>query len=134
MSDAEDLVRQAVELFMAGRTDEAWATWADDAIGFPPKDWPEASKMEGRDEIRERFESFGDAFGPEWARRLSIEQVTDAGEGRVLVEFDWEPRGIESGLTIEQPLAGLYTVRDGRIVRGDFFTTHEEARRAAGLT
>jgi ketosteroid isomerase-like protein len=127
------LVRRILELFIAGDRDQAWSWWAEDAVGIPPRDWPEVGELQGREAIRRQFEGWNAVFGPEWTRSMRIESARDLGEGRVLVELGFETAGLESGVPLNEELASIYTVRDGIVVRGEFFMSWGEARAAAGV-
>ena len=79
------------------------------------------------------FNGWNVAFGEEWTTHLTIMDIRDLGEGRVLIELEFATSGAESGLPIDQKLATIFTARDGELVRADYFMEHEEARKAAGL-
>jgi ketosteroid isomerase-like protein len=127
------LAQRANDLFIAGDLDAAWALWADDCIGIPPRDWPEPGPWRTRQELREAFEGWNAAFGPDWTRHLAVREITDLGDGRVLSVYEFQASGIESGIPVDQQLAAIVTVRDGQLVKGEYFMTHAEAREAAGL-
>jgi ketosteroid isomerase-like protein len=61
-----------------------------------------------------------------------LEELIDAGE-RVISVVTSRGRGRASGLEVEKRHAGLWTFRDGRIVRVEWMT-RDEAIEAAGLT
>jgi ketosteroid isomerase-like protein len=63
------------------------------------------------------------------------EELIDAGE-HVVVVGTLSGRGRASGIPIERanPGAGVFTIRDGKVVRVVFFATREEALEAAGLS
>jgi ketosteroid isomerase-like protein len=128
------LVRRSVDLFIAGDRDDGWALWSDDCIGIPPRDWPEPGPFHGREELRSVFNSWNVAFGPDWTSHMTVRDVHDLGDGRVLIQLGFKASGVESGIPVDQALATLYTVRGGEIVRGEFFMDADEARKAAGLT
>ena len=127
------LVRRANDLFIAGELDAAWALWSDDCVGIPPRDWPERGPWHGPDQLRAAFESWDVAFGADWTRHLEVREMTDLGEGRILSVYEFKTSGIESGIPIDEELAAIMTVRDGQIVKGEYFMDHDEARKAAGL-
>jgi ketosteroid isomerase-like protein len=127
------LARRSIELWIGGERDAAWALWSEDCVGYPPRDWPEPGPFRGREELREVFNSWNIAFGEDWTTHMAIKEIRDLGEGRVLLEFEFATSGVESGLPVDQELASIFTVRDGKIVRADYFMDHEEARLAAGV-
>jgi ketosteroid isomerase-like protein len=132
---AEDieLARRSIDLWIAGERDAAWALWSEDCVGYPPRDWPEPGPFKGREQLREVFNSWNVAFGEDWTTHMSVENIRDLGDGRVLLEFGFATSGVESGLPVDQKLAAIFTVRDDELVRADYFMNHEEARKAAGL-
>lgn len=65
--------------------------------------------------------------------RLEPDEVTDLGEGRLLVGLRAVGRGSESGVLTEQRGFTLYTVRRGRVARHEFFFDRDQAEKAAGL-
>jgi ketosteroid isomerase-like protein len=126
------VVRRSLEEFIAGDPDSGWSLWSEDAIGIPPKDWPEGGQLRGRDTISAQFEGWNAVFGPEWTRSMTIEQLDDLGEGRILAALGFATTGVESGVPIDQQLAAIYTVEEGEIVAAEFFMSWDEARERAG--
>jgi hypothetical protein len=60
-------------------------------------------------------------------------ELIDAGD-RVVVIGHLRGKGKSSGVEVEQPIAGIWTVRDGRVVRIEIgYTDPREALEAAGL-
>jgi ketosteroid isomerase-like protein len=127
------LARRSIDLWIAGDRDAAWALWAEDCVGYPPRDWPEPGPFRGVQELREVFNSWNVAFGEDWTTHMTVENIHDLGDGRVLLEFGFAASGVESGLPVDQKLASIFHVRDGKLVRADYFMHHEDARKAAGL-
>jgi ketosteroid isomerase-like protein len=134
MSDQPvSVVRESFEAFVSGDVEGGWSKWSDDAISVSAPEWPERGVAEGLDEVIAGFDGWVVAFGPDWSQRLQLDGLRDAGDGRVLVEMSFASAGIGSGAPVRQELSGIYTVRGGQIVRGEFFMSHEAGRRAAGL-
>ena len=74
-------------------------------------------------EMDEVWERFG----------LEMDEFIDAGD-RVVVLGRLTGKGKASGVEVEQPIATVWTVRDGRIIRGEIgYTSRREALEAAGL-
>jgi ketosteroid isomerase-like protein len=132
---AEDLelVRRSFELFIGGDRDAAWELWSEDCIGIPPRDWPEPGPFRGPEELRSAFDSWSVAFGPDWFSHATVRGIRDLGDGRFLIELAFKTSGIESGIPVDQELASIFTVRDGELVKGEYFMSIAEARKAAGL-
>jgi len=53
---------------------------------------------------------------------------------RVVARFDWGGRGRASGIDLRSSLTAIHTVRDGRIVKIEYFFDHAEALEAVGLS
>jgi ketosteroid isomerase-like protein len=64
--------------------------------------------------------------------RAEIDELIDAGD-RVLVGITVRGRGKQSGVESGWHLWHLWTLRDGKIVRGEGFTARADALEAAGM-
>jgi hypothetical protein len=74
-----------------------------------------------RDEVWEEF-------------RMEPDEVLDAGD-RVVAVGRWVGKGKGSGIEVQQPVADVFTLHDGRVVRAELgFTDRAEALEAAGLS
>jgi ketosteroid isomerase-like protein len=58
--------------------------------------------------------------------------LLDAGGNHVITLVTRRGRGRVSGAEVERQLALVWTLRDARVVRVEWFPTAEEARRAVG--
>jgi ketosteroid isomerase-like protein len=68
-----------------------------------------------------------------WDRfSLEMEDVTDRGDGRLVTATLVRGRGQGSGVEVGARGAMLWTLRDGKILRGKLFQSTEEALGAAG--
>ncbi len=74
------------------------------------------------DELDHRFEDF----------RMEVERLIDVGD-RVAVIATMRGRGTGSGVEVENRHGSVWTVRDGKAVRFQWFQEPEEALEAAGL-
>lgn len=63
---------------------------------------------------------------------LEIHELMEA-EGHVMVSLTQRGRGKQSGAEASWNVWQLWTVRDGRVVRGQGFTSKSEALEAVGL-
>jgi ketosteroid isomerase-like protein len=131
--DEMAVAQRAIDLWISGDRDEAWAMWSEDCVGVPNRDWPEPGPWNGREKLRAEFQSWDTAFGQHWTTHLAVREMTDLGDGRVLLEIEFKASGVESGLPVDQELAVIETIAGGEIVRADFFMNWAESRRAAGL-
>ena len=62
-----------------------------------------------------------------------LEELIDAGESVISV-LTGRGRGRASGAEVEITTAGVWTVRDGKVVRSVWFPTREKALEAVGLS
>jgi ketosteroid isomerase-like protein len=85
-------------------------------------------RRKGHEGLRAWFHEWYDAF-EDFEHRC--EEVIDAGEYVVSVGID-AGRGRGSGIEVERTIAGVWTIRNGKIVRVVWFPTREEALEAAG--
>jgi ketosteroid isomerase-like protein len=100
-------------------------------------------------EIFSRFASLGgEPFrGPEGVRqwvaeieqsfgrfKVRVDRFLDLGDDRVLALGAIDLEGKASGVGIDQPMGWLLELRDEKLVRMLFYSSHAEAREAAGLT
>jgi ketosteroid isomerase-like protein len=89
--------------------------------------WPEPF-MFGRDAVVAWFRGIWESAG----RDFRIEEVVDLGD-RVLLRQSWTVRGQQSGVTGQQPVSDIVTVRDGLIIFIEYFLDHERALKAVEL-
>ena len=82
---------------------------------------------------RNRLRTFLTAFGVGWQGSMAIDRLVELDGGRILVELSFHPTGTASGVSLDQAVASIYTVRGDRVVHAEFFMSHEAARAAAGL-
>ncbi len=64
---------------------------------------------------------------------VNVEEFIDVGADRVLTWNRYTGRGRESGVPADWHLAIIFTLRDGRIVRGEEYFDRADALEAAGL-
>jgi ketosteroid isomerase-like protein len=69
----------------------------------------------------------------EFFETVETESMARAPDGRIVVVSRVRSRGIGGGPGIEARTGTLYTVRDGLLVRYEWFRSPEEAREAAGM-
>ena len=74
------------------------------------------------DELNDRFEDF----------RMELERCTDIGD-RVVVIATMRGRGTGSGIEVANRHGSVWTIRDGKAVRFQWFNEPAEALEAAGL-
>jgi ketosteroid isomerase-like protein len=92
--------------------------------------WVTDEALYGPEAVAEHFRRYAGAFED---YRWTVQRLTDLGAGAVLVVTIESGRGKGSGVSVERPLAVLYTLVDGKVVRITFFEDEQEALKAAGL-
>ena len=109
-------VRRANELM---HSDAEWIP--DHRVGEGP--------IRGRDEVVEFFTETASMFRE---IDIEIERIWDMDD-QVLVFLRMSGSGSASGAGFEIRIANLWTLRDGKLVRGQGFASRDEALEAAGL-
>ena len=84
----------------------------------------------GHDGIREYFQDIESAWA-EW--NVEVERVSEGVDGRVAIVMTMRARGQESGVELTQRTAHIWTLRDGRLLRNEFYREPEDALRELGL-
>jgi ketosteroid isomerase-like protein len=90
----------------------------------------EPDTYRGFDGVRRYFASFQDAMEQ---IRFEADRVWDAGDS-VVVEVRLTARGRETGIPVEQRIAQVWEIRDGKATRVRTYASLSEALEAAGLT
>ena len=127
-----EIVRRAWEAYYSGDFDALLDLVAEDVEVHPDASvFPEATPFIGREEYR-RFLTDIDS-GWEGGVGGVINEAFAVGD-RVVARGDWGGRGLASGIEIRSSLTGINTVRDGQIVKIEFFFDHAEALEAVGLS
>ena len=88
----------------------------------------EPGTRRGREEIRRAIERIFEFF-----ETVDVESMERTPDGRILVITRVRSRGMGGGPGIEALTGTLFTVRDGLLVRYEWFRSPEEAREAAGM-
>ena len=123
-----ELVRQSMEALLRGDRDAWFAIHDQDFEIVPIRDWPETG-VRGREAAWNFHMRILESF--EWAP-IEVERV-DAGADKVLVHLRYDARGVGSGAKVELDQWFVSTVREGKILRLQWFTDGVEALEAAGL-
>jgi ketosteroid isomerase-like protein len=89
----------------------------------------EGNVYRGHDGLRRWFAETDEAFEE---IRTDVSEVRDLGD-RVLILGRIKALGRESGVPLDSPTGWIFTVRRGRLVKGEGFLSHAEALEAAGL-
>jgi ketosteroid isomerase-like protein len=124
-----EIVQAGFEAWNAGDMD-AWRELLDpDVTMGNPEGWPEPGPQVGREAVMREVEQLRDTWDADAFELIS--DYIDAAD-RVAVRFVWHGAGQGPGAKIE--LTGVYTVRNNRMVRMEFFWDHTEALETLGLS
>ena len=125
-----EIVRHAFEVFNRDGP-EAVTAFLDPEIkwhDFPAL--PDAGMHHGHEGFLAAMEQFlGDFEG----FRLLIDEIFAHGSSQVIAYYRNLGRGRGSGATVEERRASVWTLRNGSIVRVEWFGTQREALKAVGL-
>ena len=128
MSNVE-LVRLAVDAVNHHDLATLDAIWSEEGEFHSTFAASEGRVFRGRQGIRDYFETLGDVFDD---MRIEIEEITDAGEDRIVVVVRVIGRGKGSGVNVEQRNGQVWTFADQRIIRIDSYLNPTDAFDAVG--
>jgi ketosteroid isomerase-like protein len=117
--NARDLDRHYVEFF---NPDVEWQTSAED---------PDAATHRGLQAYKRYLEQWLESFE---GLHADVEEYIDVGDDRVFTWNRYTGRGRESGVPADWYLAIIFTIRDGKVVRGKEYFDRAEALEAVGLS
>jgi ketosteroid isomerase-like protein len=110
----------------------AMSHYAEDVVlVVHPDAFPHGGEFAGREAVGNWFGDWFSTFEPGY--RFEIKEARDLGD-IVYLDACHRGRGRSSGAEVSGRTGYLYTLRDGKIVRGELFATPADAREAAGLT
>ena len=119
-----DVVKSVVAAFNSGDFPVAMELLTED-VEF---DWSrrmlDGEVVHGREEVRRFLQGVREIFDE---IHIPAEELTDLGDGLVLLVGTARFKGRVSGLDVEASAANLWTVRDGKVSRFRFYQTQEDA-------
>jgi|1185.fasta_scaffold153469_2 ketosteroid isomerase-like protein len=128
-----EIVRAAYRAYIAGDLDTYFNFFAEDVEVRPDASrFPEANPFRGREELR-RFHREIDESWEGGAGGGVITEVFPVND-QVVARADWGGRGRASGIDLRSSLTSVSTIRDGRVVKIEWFLDHAEALAAVGLS
>jgi ketosteroid isomerase-like protein len=89
-----------------------------------------AGVYRGHNGLRSFFRQWHEAWG---SIEYDYEELIDAGE-QVISVVTRHARGRASGVEVEMPVALVWTLREGKVVRVSWFLSRPESLEAAGLS
>jgi ketosteroid isomerase-like protein len=127
MFEPVEIVRQVGERWNAGDIDGLLALYADDIVVRTGEHWPEQATVQGKAAFRESIDEWLSVWQSIEIETADVEAYGD----RVVAHGAWHSTGRASGVAGEMPIHIMFTVRDGRIARLEWFPDHERAVAAA---
>jgi ketosteroid isomerase-like protein len=124
------MLRDMIQAFNAGGVEAALPYFHPEVSWHAPPEWLEKAEYRGHEGIRELAASWEQNFDE---YRLDVERVVDLNSGRALGLLYQRGRIRESGGELEQAVAFLVELRDGRLVRVDAYFNWQAGLEAAGL-
>jgi ketosteroid isomerase-like protein len=127
-----EIVRDAAVAFNRGDLD-AWFEYVADDIDYRAVEGAldDSGPMHGKDAVRAYLQDWLDMFDDFKSEPIDL---IEAGDDKVVAVTRISGRAKLSGVETDLTYAALYTIRDGRVVRGREFWTRDEALEAAGLS
>ncbi len=127
-----EAVKIAYEAFARGGLDRWIEQFADD-VDYRTVEGAvdDVGPMHGRDALRKWLQDWIDTFDEFFIEPV---ELIEAGEDTVIAIERYGGRAKLSGVETEQTQAVVFTLRDGKIVRGRGYWDRAEALEAAGLT
>jgi ketosteroid isomerase-like protein len=126
--ESVEIVQRGTEQFMA--TGEPPWEMIDEGVEVYDHDTPDQGDYRGHAGYARWLEDWGAAWA-EWS--IEPEEFLDAGDS-VVVFFRMRTKGRGSGVEVERQDAIVFKLRNGRIVRVDYYNDRKQALEAAGLT
>jgi ketosteroid isomerase-like protein len=124
-----EVVRRAIEVFNRDGPEAATAFLDPEIEWHDMPEQPDASVHHGREGFLEAAEQFAVGFED---FRVLIDEILDHGN-QVITYNRTFGRGSGSGATFEQRGSCVWSLRNGSIVRVEWFGTQREALKAVGL-
>ena len=96
-----------------------------------PDRTPFAGAHHGHEAVKELLKTYLEAFDD---LRMEPEEFFDDAGDRIVVFIRETARGRGSGVEVEIRVGHLWTMREGKVVRFEYFPEREEALEAVGLS
>ena len=124
-----ETVRRFYDAYERGDLDSAFTAF-DPEVEAYDHDIPESREYRGFAGLL-RWQADWEASWASW--RWEAEDFIDAGE-RVVAVLRVHAKGRESGVEVERVDGAVWTLREGKCVRHDYYGSRAEALEAAGLS
>jgi len=118
------------DAYVAGDIDAMMDLCSPDVEAFPDQGFLEASPLYGREQFRGWIEEIR---SPWVSARWVVHEARAVEPDRVLERGDFGGVGTGSSIETLASYTVIFTFRDGKIARVEYFSDHAEARKAVGL-
>ena len=128
-----EVVRAAWEAWERGEMDAVFALYDEDVVWDFTRAYGNvviSDEYHGHDGVRQFFRDWAGSFDGYYAH---AEELTDAGQGQVLVQARQGGRGKASGIELDMRYWQVFRMRDGRAIRVEVYSDKREALEAVGL-
>lgn len=128
--ESVETLRQGLDAF--NRRDRAdWLRLYDpEVLNVPPREWPESAAIQGPEAVWDFYmdaqESWDEAI-------YEFSEVIAAGNDKIAAHQCAQMQGKASGAGVAWSYWPVFTLRDGKVLRSEWFTDRAEALKAAGL-
>jgi ketosteroid isomerase-like protein len=122
-----EVIRQVAERMNAGDVQGLLDLCDEDIVHQPGPEWPDTEPSQGKVAFREITEDWMSLWQ---SMEIETKQIEAFGD-RVVAVGSWRTTGRVSGVEGTMPIHIVYTVRDGRIARLEWFADHDTAVAAA---
>jgi ketosteroid isomerase-like protein len=95
---------------------------------IPPREWPENAPTQGAEAIWDFFVGAQEAWDE---GSYEFGELIDAGRDKIVANQLREMRGKTSGASVAWSFWVVFTFRDGRVLRWEWFADRDEALEAA---
>jgi ketosteroid isomerase-like protein len=125
-----EIVQSVFSALARGDLESLFSALGDGVEWVNPPYAVEPGTRRGTAEFREALGRMRASFG---RIRVEVDEVVEAGEAAVIVTGRWTGEGTGSGVPLETPFSAALTLRDGEVVRYEWFREKAEALEAAGV-
>ena len=125
-----EIVRSGFSALARGDFESFFSVLSDGVEWVNPPYAVEPGTRRGTVEFRAALDRMRASFG---RIRLEVDEVVEAGEAFVVVSGRWTGKGTGSGVRLETPFSSLLTLREGEVVRYEWFREKAEALEAVDL-
>ena len=128
--ESVETLRRALDAF--NRRDRAvWLAVCDlEVENVPPRDWPESDPIRGSEAV---WDFYVEGNQPSEDSPFENVEFIDAGNDKLVVDMRREVRGKASGAALTWRYWQVATIRNGKLLRIEWFADRAEALKAVGL-